>query len=246
MRYYLHQENFLGTLAGTEATIESHESENRLTAGRVLMSNCADELRKDIDNAWNSYHEFLFYCRYPETAAKGLNYGDKCQKIGEALNGKGTIFKTTYICTEDAEILKPSLNCFGYALQSFGRKLEILANQPMKEIVASVRSSIDSVVTNSFEPITDKPQDGDLVIYQNRNENTHAGIYRDTKAKNSPEGGTVESKWGFRDNKYVFQHDMFFAPEKYGDIVKFYRLKDVDADLFDLLGEGYFDGGHVE
>ncbi len=128
------------------------------------------------------------------------------------------------------------LNCFAYALGTFGADLEKLAGVDMEKIQNSVNDTIDHVVNQYFTNVTE-PEDGDLAIYSvsgvfytlkgvRISGTTHAGIYRKSVSNwNSPEGGTIESKWGWFRNPYVFQHDVFFAPDFYGDTVKFYRLK---------------------
>jgi hypothetical protein len=130
------------------------------------------------------------------------------------------------------------LNCFKYALGSFGVDLEKLVGKEMKEIQNSVSHTINHVVDEYFMNVGE-PSDGDLVVYSVSpgksistpggaliSGTTHAGIYRKTNPNwNSPKGGSVESKWGWLGNPYVFQHDIFFTPDFYGDQVKFYRLK---------------------
>jgi hypothetical protein len=132
-----------------------------------------------------------------------------------------------------------SLNCFAYALGTFGEKLERLAGKPMAEIQKSVSGSIDEALWLYFDCITDEPQDSDLVVYQtlcrektpngsiiNARTNTHAGIFRNSKPNwNSPSDGTVEGKWGWLGNPYVFQSDWFFTPDFYGLLAKVYRIK---------------------
>jgi len=131
------------------------------------------------------------------------------------------------------------LNCFAYAIGTYGSTLEKLAGQPMKEIQKSVDGTIDAVVEKYFTNISapNKPKDGDLVVYsipegemmqtpQGRlvEGTTHAGIYRENNP--SCPGGSVESKWGWMDNPGVFQHDVFFAPRFYGGDAKFYQIRE--------------------
>jgi hypothetical protein len=134
------------------------------------------------------------------------------------------------------------LNCYAYALGTFGKDLEKLAEKKMEEIQKSVSLSINEVVKRYFTTVI-APEEGDLVIYSissgitirtpggsRVSGTTHAGIYRKSNPNwNSPEGGTVESKWGWFYNSCVFQHDVFFVPDFYGDTVKFYRLKKISA-----------------
>jgi hypothetical protein len=132
-----------------------------------------------------------------------------------------------------------ALNCFAYAVGTYGNKLEKLAGQPMKEIQKSVDDTIDSVVKKYFTNISEPnmPRDGDLVVYSIPEGEmmqtprgrlvegtTHAGIYRENNP--SCPGGSVESKWGWIDNPGVFQHDVFFAPRYYGGDAKIFRIKE--------------------
>ncbi len=237
MKYIIKEESpFLGTMAGTSARISSHESNYQQTEGRVY---------KDDKSGFTTYGVPIATIREKIAATEkmfgdGLNVGTRFQSVGDKHHDNGIYFKTIYICNKyDNPGQGPMDNCFSYALSTFGSKLEKVAKKPMQNIVASVSSSIDKAVKDYFEPVIDCAKDGDLVVYQSQyyhvltnggsidpGSNTHAGIYRDTKSNGySPNGGTVESKWGWMSNPFVFQHDMFVVPPCYGDIVKFYRLK---------------------
>jgi len=226
----------LGSFAGTPAKISSHEIENQFTEGRIF---------KDEGNNFYTYGAYIVSCRDELFASEGLP-GNHFKNVGEKHHNSGTSFKTVYTCKDYSSPGKgPMDNYFAYAIQSFGFKLERVAKKEMSEIVKSVSCSIDEAITNYFEPIMGSPKDGDLVVYQSQytnllldgslikaGSNTHAGIYRDTKSNgHSPNGGTVESKWGWWGNSFVFQHDMFFVPTCYGDIIKFYRLKPEELSL---------------
>jgi hypothetical protein len=116
--------------------------------------------------------------------------------------------------------------------------LETVANLPLQELlVQSSAYGINYIIHLYFENV-DQPEDGDLVVYESSKtldkwnididagKSTHAGIYRKSKPNwNSPFGGTIESKWSWWSNPYVFQHDVFFVPDFIGDSAKFYRLK---------------------
>lgn len=174
-------------------------------------------------------------------AGDGMLYGEEwCgigyKKIGEEYSQRGGCFITKIDFEEKEEAM---LNCFAYALSTFGEKLESLAQKSMDEIQRSVSSSIDQVVESYFESILDEPEDGDLVIYKSSGYYikgqfiqgiTHAGVYRKINS-DSHVRGTVESKWGWLLNPYVFIHDVFFVPSFYGETMQFYRLKK-NLDLF--------------
>ena len=220
---------FLGTMAGDQVHLTGIDKEK--TYGRKYKSfGGSDDLRKKISKEGS--------------ATFGKGYKD----IGEeysfppfdptkrsSMPGGGYFVTIKTYADGDPQ---RNLNCFIYALGTFGSKLEKLAGKEMKEIQESVLATIDHVVEKYFNNVTE-PEEGDLVIYSVSPGNcifapggtqvsgtTHAGVYRKTKPNwNSPPGGSVESKWGFLMNPFVFQHDVFFTPDFYGDQVKFYRLK---------------------
>jgi hypothetical protein len=232
-----HTMEFLGTLAGNPRFMPG--SNKQQTYGRKYESfGDSDDLKKKISIIGDDY----------------FGKGYKC--IGEKYNftplrlWDGRMFNTTKpssmqgggyfltIKTYDNEDQERGLNCFAYALGTFGRDLEKLAGKEIKKIQESVLKTINHAVEEYFTNV-DEPEDGDLVVYSVSPEKsirtpsgipisgtTHAGVYRKTKRNwNSPKGGSVESKWGWFGNPYVFQHDVFFTPDFYGDQVKFYRLK---------------------
>ena len=95
----------------------------------------------------------------------------------------------------------------------------------MQEIQAQGWAYGMSYLINRYFDCIKMPEEGDLVIYPNAAGSPHTGIYRKSKPNwNSPYGGTVESKWG-GGSPFVFQHDVFFTPDHYGDIAQFYRPK---------------------
>jgi hypothetical protein len=169
-----------------------------------------------------------------------------CKKMGEEYHNhqwniewRGTTFTRNgffrVLHTLDGD--DKYLNCFAYALGTFNSSLEQVAHKKMSEIQKSVSERIDHIVTAYFTSV-EKPEEGDLVLYSippgkifHRTNGdrfigtTHAGIYRQ---EGHPDG-TVESKWGWLGQPYVFQHEFFFTPDFYGKIVQIYRLKSADA-----------------
>lgn len=228
---------FLGTMAGNQVYMTGVNKQQ--TYGREYES-CggSDDLRKRISkighgNFGDGYkdigkeYSFTPFSRYD---GRPFNMTKASWMQG------GGYFLT--IKTYDEGDQQGYSNCFAYALGTFGRNLEILAGKEMKQIQASVGQTINHIVDEYFINV-EEPEDGDLVVYNvSRGKiiytpngipcsgTTHAGIYRKTKPNwNSPKGGSVESKWGWLCNPYIFQHDVFFVPDFYGDEVKFYRLK---------------------
>jgi len=221
---------FLGTIAGNQTYLE--ENQEKIYTRIYQPFEASDNLRRRISQAGH--------------AKLGTGYKD----IGEEYSYTprwhernfltdmqgGGFFKTVHTFENTSQ--DRSLNCFAYALGTFGNKLENLAKEDMQTIQESVALTIDQSVKKYFTNVTTIPEDGDLAVYSippgeimrtpgglKVSGTTHAGIYRKSEPNwNSPKGGSIESKWGWFGNPYVFQHDVFFVPDFYGNVVKFYRL----------------------
>ena len=214
-------DKFLGTFAGTPAEID-HEGINGLC--RVFK-----DKHSGFSTLGATWVDLRTELQSQDSGTQYASVGNKFHRIGSVY------FKTlkTFTYTPDESGRTAHTNCFGYALSTFGAKLEDIALKPMKEIISDVSGSIDDSIKAYFVPVHDKPQDGDLAVYYPlydmnyrghiiRTEvATHAGIYREVPDFST---GVVESKWGWLSNPYVFQHSVFFTPEFYGDQVVFYRL----------------------
>jgi len=226
-------------MAGKQMLAPSSSHSGEHTYARVYASGASDFLREELSKAGDGYLGKGYirvgnaYSFTPYEYRDGRNFGS----LYTQCPGGG------FFLVHDKLKENERINCFGYALSTFGEKLEELCDQTMDEIRESVRQSIDDYVEKYFECV-ESPLDGDLVIYQTTKQTqtlnrmqcfptgtiTHAGIYRNSDRNwNSPPGGTVESKWGRCGVYKVYQHDVFFVPHFYGDSVKFYRLKEVIA-----------------
>jgi hypothetical protein len=76
---------------------------------------------------------------------------------------------------------------------------------------------------------------------------SYYGIFRESERNwNSPSGGTVESKWGWRQSRYVFQHDIFFVPPNYGKVANFYRVKSEKVNVDTLAMKPHPDHPVIE
>lgn len=227
------ERNFLGTFAGTEEFLPSYNSQIFTYSRKYYPFGGSKDLRNMLSNceAGKKYNKLgEEYSFTPLSLRDGRNFGSSYTDM------QGGGFFLTLKTFKDQ---KQFTNCFGYALSTYGDKLEEIACKNMEELQESAKESIDKALKEYFDPIPGKPMDGDLAVYQTskyletpggrrikEGKNTHAGIYRKSKPNwNSPFGGTIESKWGWFLNPHVFQHDIFFTPEFYGDTVKFYRLK---------------------
>ena len=201
--------NFLGTMAGTPTRIKC-SIHNKMTYARLYQGVLGtDDVRKEVAKAgetkcgWGEGYKFIGEDYSFTPLSKIKHYGTKFSVRPSRMPGGG-FFLTLQKFNEEERFI----NCFGYALGTFGENLEHLAQKNMSEIQNSVFESIDTAIGSWFDCITDEPKDGDLVIYQTRQrettprgniidsgENTHAGIYRNSEPNwNSPLGGAVESK----------------------------------------------------
>lgn len=118
---------------------------------------------------------------------------------------------------------------FQYAIEQLKNELEKITNLSIEEICKQVGAyGIQFILDEYFENV-EKVEDGDIAIYYDSkypNKPLHAGIYRDSRPNwNSPRGGTIESLPRNYLQPYIFQHDMFFVPDEYGDLIKFFRVK---------------------
>jgi hypothetical protein len=231
---------FLGTMAGDQVYLNGVNGKR--TYGRQYKQfGGSEDLRKKISKVGDEYMGKGY-----EDIGNQYNFTPLSKWDGRPFNTTaskmqgGGYFMT--VKTYDKNDPERYINCFAYALGTFGKALEKLAGKSLKEIQDSAEYSINHIVERYFENV-EMPQDGDLVVYSipfgtylrtpsgvEVTGTTHAGIYRKTDRNwNSPPGGSVESKWGWLGNPYVFQHDVFFAPDFFGDQVKFYRLKKPSA-----------------
>jgi hypothetical protein len=236
---------FLGTLAGREAFVKSFRES---TYARIYKScGFSDDNRYTLSNAANG----LAYKKLGEhysviSDEQKLDYNEhrpfgprNIKDIDDLGYTRGGGF---FLTVKDLAVEgERDINCFGYALSTFGEKLVALSGKSSEELIKSAKNNhgMRAIVSDYFTCIAEFPKDGDLAIYQTTKcikspgfftiapgDITHAGIFRNSKPNwNSPSGGTIESKWGWLSNPYVFQHDVFFTPEFYGDLVTFYRPK---------------------
>jgi hypothetical protein len=228
---------FLGTMAGKQIYLESKVHGGANTYTRLYEAfGGSDDLRCAISQSWEAHGGAKGF----KSIGEGYSYTPWPQFDGHPFSTRPTSMPGGgfFLTLQELQGNEISLNCFAYALGTYGEHLEKIAGMEMMEIQKAVCTTIDGIVSKYFHCVQDLPQDGDLAIYQKTivnhflagvtitfNETTHAGIYRDSKPNwNSPRGGTIESKWGWG-NPYIFQHDIFFCPHSYGDIVKFYWLK---------------------
>ncbi|MES2122606.1 MAG: hypothetical protein V4492_07515 [Chlamydiota bacterium] len=135
-----------------------------------------------------------------------------------------------------------------YATQVFAKRIQEQYNESIHQAAGySVSRGFNEFVRRYFDPIPspEVPQDGDLAVYENPPKTlfmrgpirdisgtAHAGIYRATEPNwNSSKGGSIESKWGYFFSKYVYDHEVFLTPDYFGATVKFYRFREIVAQI---------------
>jgi len=213
---------------------QHHPIANEQTYARSYQSfGGSDDLRKKISAMGNNQFSRGYKSIGEEYSHGTTPFSSKPTRM----QGGGFFLTVKTIDDDDQERF---LNCFAYALGTFENRLEKLAEKSMVEIQKSVSQTIDHIVNRYFTNVVE-PEEGDLVVYSVSPGKclytpdgtavfgtTHAGVYRKSKPNwNSPSGGTIESKWGWLLTPHVFQHDVFFTPDFYGDQVKFYRIKNL-------------------
>lgn len=226
--------SFLGTMAGTPTMLIGNN--HRPTYSRIYESfGGSDDLRNRISVIGND----LGGAGYKDIG-DSYSYTPYISNRNPYSMQGGGFFLTVKTYEEDDQ--ERFLNCFAYAIGTFKNELEVLSKKSIEDLQKSVSYEIDHIVAEYFDN-TNEPKDGDLAIYSVSGKEkvttpsgilinpgtTHAGIYQTSQPNwNSPGGGTVRSKWGFIDNYYVFQHDLFFTPHFYGNQIRFFKIKKID------------------
>ncbi len=212
-------DEFLGTLGGTQVYLESYKKDRKATYSRSIKNfGPLVDIRADVAKAGTRGFKTIGeeYSFTPRHLRDGRPFG----VAPTAMQGGGFFLTLKELENQDAYLFS-----FQYALNIIGKQLEQISGIPMQALQAqSLAYGIIYLINRYFDCIK-MPEDGDLVIYPNAADSHHTGIYRKSKPNwNSPYGGTIESKWG-SSSPFIFQHDVFFTPDYYGDIVQFYRLK---------------------
>lgn len=218
-------DEFLGTMAGEQKSLKSSAKNGEQTYSRTYKPFGPMKLREEISKAqlkdgFKKIGEEYSYT--PRRLRDGRRFG-----FSPTTRQGGGFFLTLKELQDNEKHITGSQ----YALSTFGKQLEQISGLSMQEIQAQDWAyGIGSLIHQYFE-CTTRPEEGDLVVYPQGTSTTHAGIYRNSQPNwNSPYGGTVESKWGIS-SSFVFQHDVFFVPDHYGDVVQFYHLKNQPDSL---------------
>lgn len=141
----------------------------------------------------------------------------------------------TTVRTYETEDSKRFDNCMKYAILNYADTIDERFGDRISDVeYLGDAYYFNQIVQKYFRniPSPEVPQDGDLAVYENPlgafwkghliGGSAHAGIYREE----SRHEGIIESKWGWSFSRHVFQHDVFLVPHHYGDVVKFYRLRE--------------------
>ncbi|MBA3813429.1 MAG: hypothetical protein H0X26_02905 [Alphaproteobacteria bacterium] len=120
---------------------------------------------------------------------------------------------------KELEDKESALHAYEYTLKTLREPLEQSSGVPFHAILYQAKAYGIGYIVNHYFDCTTRPEEGDLAVYPKAQYVPHTGIYREAKL-----GGRVESKWGWN-NPFVYQHDVFFSPDYYGDLAQFYRLK---------------------
>jgi len=157
---------------------------------------------------------------------KGIGSGaEACKALATGKN-EGVFWGERRLVEE----VDQDLNPFAYALGLFGKELSELCGLDVDVIKQYVdETNIDEFIESYFECV-ETPQEGDLVVYESSedptHQKTHAGVFHTRNSRSGEKAGSVESKWGgIGRNAEVFQHHVFYVPEEYGNVAKFYRLR---------------------
>jgi hypothetical protein len=102
-----------------------------------------------------------------------------------------------------------SYNCFEFALGLAGRREVRLISEHLPSTFCNGEFA-RHLVASVLMPVT-SPSIGELVLYHDDQQITHAGLI---------EGKRVLSKWG---RGHLWLHDLLEVPTKYGDLTSFYR-----------------------
>ncbi|MDF2576875.1 MAG: hypothetical protein K0S74_359 [Chlamydiales bacterium] len=246
---------FLGSIAGDQIYWDGGH-EHYVYARRFDHLSVAQTLRKSLNCRGDGFVD-PFEDPYREIMMEHQSDPEKWKALGEAYSGThtflqgGGFFKTVAKLKEEDSLF--SLDNIQYALFITGKLAENNLKITTRELLGQYNGyDIDYIITQYFVPVLDQTREGDLVLYSGTTK--HAGIYRNSEPNwNSPPGGTVESKWGFKSSPYIFQHDVFFVPNRYGDRAEFYRIRteekvddlplshdDSKSPTFTILEDGKF------
>jgi len=152
--------------------------------------------------------------------------GNRMQAEGNSYNRiLGTQNNDFFLTQENNKDLLYSSSA-GYTMAHYGKKIEDISGQSVKSLRAQIAAySINNVIYDYFAPISDHPQEDDLVVYSNAcdiDPKPIVGFFNH---------GMIVAKYDDQ-SVYVFQQKLaFFCPPFRGNVVHFYRLKGAPVSL---------------
>ncbi|MEM1282303.1 MAG: hypothetical protein AAGG81_01975 [Chlamydiota bacterium] len=168
------------------------------------------------------------YSFTPQEKRDGRNFGTNPPNFDTNLLN-GFIGGGFFLTLKEIDEVDKKISSLEYVIRTLKSNLSAITALTTQEIISQATTYGVGYVTHYFFEPVDLPKNGDLVVYPNTvdsSHRTHCGIFRESKPNwNSPNGGTVESKWLCESSRYVFQHDIFFVHPEYGNIVNFFRIK---------------------
>ncbi len=217
---------FLGTLGGVQgytlSTAKKEQTYSRTYRTHNGYGMC-DELRKSLAGL-NGTEMQKVGNEYSYTPLRFRTVGSPLFSFWPGYMQGGGYFLSKRCFEKDDSWLSPA----SYAISQYGQEIERISGYDLASLQAQTDAySINYIIHQYFDSVT-SPQEDDLVVYSEPKKEAPCmpvGIFKNTEPNwNSPSGGTVVSKYNYN-SQYVFQHDVFFTPDWYGNVAKFYRLK---------------------
>jgi len=109
-------------------------------------------------------------------------------------------------------------NCFEFALGLAGRREVMLISSFVPSTCCNA-TFVEYLIPSPLTAVGKSPSDGDLVLYRDSQQFTHAGLIHHNR---------VLSKWG---EGYLWLHDLLEVPASYGDSVSFFASPNPDEIL---------------
>lgn len=146
---------------------------------------------------------------------KGIEVRIQIETLPDPQNLTNVFPEITLVCNESAEGL-----CFNYAFKRFLNLKTFTYVEGAQ--YGLIEGLINPILSKYFAQVKE-PQEDDMAVYFNHGgESVHFGLWCSD--------GSIKSKWG---QTSLYRHPPFYVRRNYGDIIRFYRLKEgvASADL---------------
>lgn len=233
---YIKKINNLSIMAGLPICLKN-DRHNPTYSLKYLASEDSDLLRNKLFISFRGGYE----------GDDDIFGGDAYKRMGEDYRAQGKGFFATHKKLDEEGI--PLV--LSYTLKSYAKNLENLTNLPFVTINNLYKAYGFTYIIHEYFDSVDEPKDGNLVVYQaeasfvdrsskiacHEGDVLHAGVYREFELNStSVTSGIVESRWSNLLTPYIFQHDPFFVPSFFGNVIKFYQPKaNINKDAMELL-----------